>query len=147
MITSHGSAQLDLSKRIPDLTALLDNKLVNRTQELILLVERPDYGATGQWLLRLGQARFNAKCYACELLEQFHQRQLDIRPGDALRCKVEFDTSYGPDYEVVKERLSVIEILEVFSASELANEKGEALAEQAIDRRTIARVKALAEGL
>ena len=111
-----GSVDLDLARKIPELTALLDQQVVNRTGEMIFVVELPDYGGTGQWLVKHGQARFNADCVEGDLLERFYRRELDIRPGDALRCRVEFKTSYGPDYEVVEERIAVIEILEILSA-------------------------------
>ncbi len=123
LVMQQGSAELDLTKRIPQLTSLLDKKVVNRAVELILLVELPDYGATGEWLLKHGQAHFAARCGQCDLLDQFYRRELDIRPGDALHCRVEFDTIYGPDYEVVDERLSVVEVLEVLPASVPTNEK------------------------
>ena len=38
-------------------------------------------------------------------------------PGDALRCRVDFETSYGPDHEVLAERYRIVEILEVLPAS------------------------------
>ncbi len=117
LVMQQGSAELDLTKRIPQLANLLDKKVVNRAVELILLVELPDYGATGEWLLKHGKIHFAAKCGPCDLLDRFYRRELDIRPGDALHCRVEFDTIYGPDYEVVDERLSVVEVLEVLPAS------------------------------
>lgn len=121
LVMQQGSAELDLTKRIPQLANLLDKKVVNRAVELILLVELPDYGATGEWLLKHGKIHFAAKCGPCDLLERFYRRELDIRPGDALHCRVEFDTIYGPDYEVVDERLSVVEVLEVLPASAPTN--------------------------
>ena len=45
------------------------------------------------------------------------RRELDVRPGDALRCRVDFETSYGPDHEVLAERYRIVEILEVLPAS------------------------------
>ena len=50
------------------------------------------------------------------LLDKFYRRELDIRPGDALRCRVDFETSYGPDHEVLAERYRIVEIVEVLPA-------------------------------
>ena len=122
LVMQQGAAELDLTKRIPQLASLLDKKVVNRAVELILLVELPDYAGTGEWLLKHGKIHFSAKCGPCDLLDRFYRRELDIRPGDALHCRVEFDTIYGPDYEVVDERLSVVEVLEVLPASAPAND-------------------------
>lgn len=141
LIMQQGSAELDLEKRIPQLTSLVDKKVVNRAAELILRVEVPDYGATGEWLLKHGQAHFAAKCEPCDLLERFYRRDLDIRPGDALHCRVEFDTIYGPDYEVVDERLSVVEVLEVLPASGPTNEMARKPDDPDMDRKSDERLQ------
>ncbi|HKP26247.1 MAG TPA: hypothetical protein VJV39_20435, partial [Dongiaceae bacterium] len=51
------------------------------------------------------------------LLDRFYRRELDIRPGDALRCRVDIETAYAPDHEVLAERYRISEILEVLPAS------------------------------
>jgi hypothetical protein len=118
IITSGGSTKLDLSKRIEEPRALLlARKLVNRSTEMIFVVEMPDYQATGQWQLRHGDTRTSAYCEPGTLLDSFYRRELDIRPGDALRCKVDFEASYGPDHELLAERYRITEILEVLPAS------------------------------
>lgn len=122
LVLQQGSIDLDLAKSVPDISSLVDKKLVNRTVEMIVVVEQPDYAAAGEWLLKHGQAHFTARCGPCDVLDRFYRRELDIRPGDALHCKVEFDTSYGPDHEVVDERLSVVDVIEVLSASGPASE-------------------------
>jgi hypothetical protein len=118
IITNNGSAELDLSKRIADpRTLLLARKLVNHSADMIFVVEMPDYQATRQWQLKHGGTRTLAYCEPGTLLDKFYRRELDIRPGDALRCKVDFETSYGPDHEVLAERYRIIEVLEVLPAS------------------------------
>ena len=118
IVTNNGSAELDLSKRIADpRTLLLARKLVNHSADMIFVVEMPDYQATGQWQLKHGGTRTLAYCEPGTLLDKFYRRELDIRPGDALRCKVDFETSYGPDHEVLAERYRIVEILEVLPAS------------------------------
>jgi hypothetical protein len=116
--TNNGSAALDLGKTIPEPRALLQaRKLVNHSADMIFVVEMPDYQATGQWQLKHGGTRTLAHCEPGTLLDRFYRRELDIRPGDALRCRVDFETSYGPDHEVLSERYRIIEILEVLPAS------------------------------
>jgi hypothetical protein len=118
IITNNGSTELDLSKRIADpRTLLLARKLVNHSADMIFVVEMPDYQASRQWPLKHGETRTVAYCEPGTLLDKFYRRELDIRPGDALRCKVDFETSYGPDHEVLAERYRIIEILEVLPAS------------------------------
>lgn len=118
IITNNGSADLDVAKTIAEpRTLLLSRKLVNQSADMIFVVDMPDYQATGQWQLKHGGTRTNAYCEPGTLLDKFYRRELDIRPGDALRCRVDFETSYGPDHEVLSERYRIVEILEVLPAS------------------------------
>ena len=118
IITNNGSAALDLSKSVADPRALLQaRKLVNHSAEMIFVVEMPDYQATGQWQLKHGGTRTVAYSEPGTLLDKFYRRELDVRPGDALRCRVDFETSYGPDHEVLSERYRIVEILEILPAS------------------------------
>ena len=116
--TNNGSAELDLGKTISDPRSLLQaRKLVNHSAEMIFVVEMPDYQATGQWQLKHGGTRILAYSEPGNLLDKFYRRELDIRPGDALRCRVDFETSYGPDHEVLSERYRIVEILELLPAA------------------------------
>ncbi|MFL6720403.1 MAG: hypothetical protein ACJ8FT_01180 [Sphingomonas sp.] len=114
IITNNGSSEVDLTKTIADpRTLLLARKLVNHSADMIFVVEMPDYQATGQWQLKHGDTRTIAYCEPGTLLDKFYRRELDVRPGDALRCRVDFETSYGPDHQVLAERYRIVEILEV----------------------------------
>jgi hypothetical protein len=105
IFTNNGSAELDLSKRIDNpRTLLLARKLVNHSADMIFVVEMPDYQGSREWLLKHGDTRTVAYCDPGTQLDKFYKRELDIRPGDALRCKVDFETSYGPDHEVLSEQ-------------------------------------------
>ena len=118
IITNNGSADLDLNKSVADPRGLLQaRKLVNHSADMIFVVEMPDYQATGQWQLKHGGTRTLAYCEPGTLLDKFYRRELDVRPGDALRCRVDFETSYGPDHEVLSERYRIVEILEVLPAT------------------------------
>jgi hypothetical protein len=114
IVTNTGAAKLDLTKKIDEPRALLlSRKLVNHSADIIFVVEMPDYQGSGQWLLKHGGTRTTAVAEPGTLLDRFYRRELDIRPGDALRCKVDLETSYGPDHEVLSERYRILEIVEV----------------------------------
>jgi len=118
IITNNGSADIDAAKRIAEpRTLLLSRKLVNQSADMIFVVEMPDYLSTSQWLLKHGSTRTTAIAEPGTLLDKFYRRELDIRPGDALRCRVDVETSYGPDHEVLSERYRIVEIIEVLPAS------------------------------
>jgi hypothetical protein len=121
--TNNGSTDLDPGKTIGEPRALLQaRKLVNQSADMIFVVEMPDYQATGQWQLKHGGTRTLAYSEPGTLLDKFYRRELDIRPGDALRCRVDFETSYGPDHEVLSERYRIVEILEVLPAARSADQ-------------------------
>jgi hypothetical protein len=82
----------------------------------------PDYQGSREWKLKHGETRTIAHCEPGTLLDKFYKRDLDIRPGDALRCRVDFETSYGPDHEVLSERYRIVEILEVLPAVRQSSE-------------------------
>jgi hypothetical protein len=129
--TNNGSADLDLAKTIAEPRSLLQaRKLVNHSADMIFVVEMPDYQATGQWQLKHGDTRTAAYSEAGTLLDKFYRRELDIRPGDALRCRVDFETSYGPDHEVLSERYRIVEVLEVLPAARAGAEAPAAAAAQ-----------------
>ena len=135
IITNNGSAELDLDKRIPDpRTLLLARKLVNHSADMIFLVEMPDYQVTRQWQLKHGATRTTAYCEPGTLLDKFYRRELDIRPGDALRCRVDFETSYGPDHEVLAEQYRIVEILEVLPASRSDTDRAPASARAPVNQ-------------
>lgn len=116
IITSNGSTALDLGKSMPDPRTLLQTrKLVNHSADMIFVVEMPDYQGTSQWPLKHGTTHTVANCEPGTMLDKFYRRELDIRPGDALRCRVDVETSYGPDHEVLAERYRIVEILEVLT--------------------------------
>jgi hypothetical protein len=142
IITNNGSTELDLGKRIADpRTLLLARKLVNHSADMIFVVEMPDYQASGEWRLKHGDTRTIAYCEAGTLLDKFYRRELDIRPGDALRCKVDFETSYGPDHEVLAERYRIVEIVEVLPASKGDDERQRPPAEKSPERQAAAELE------
>jgi len=120
--TNNGSADLNLGKTIAEPKALLQTrKLTNHSADMIFVVEMPDYQATGQWQLKHGEIRTAAYCEPGTLLDRFYRRELDVRPGDALRCRVDFETSYGPDHEVLAERYRIVEVIEILPAARSAD--------------------------
>lgn len=127
-ITNNGSGELDLTKRIAEPRALLFSRKLGHSADMILVVVMPDYQASGQWRLKYGDRRVDANLEAGTLLDKFYRRELDIRPGDALRCRVDIETSYGPDHEVLAEHYRIREILEVLPANMPDNGKSESQA-------------------
>ena len=87
--------------------------LVHRDPSMILIVKKPDYLADSQWGFRYDGRNFLATIEDKEWLDQFQQRQKDVRPGDALKCEVRIEVSYGYDNEVISKRYFVEKIISV----------------------------------
>ena len=114
-ISAEGSLDLNLSVRfsIDDLEALAVARIVvSPPAEMILAVKKPDYLGTSQWELRHGKRTISARIDDVAWLERFQNRELDVRPGDALRALVRIEHKYGHDNELMSERYTIAEVLE-----------------------------------
>jgi len=92
---------------------LLTEETITNTSELILKVKKPDYLGESRWEFRHGTSTITAKVLDEQWLKQFQNRQIDIRPGDSLRAKVEISAKYGYDKEVVSVSHTILDVLEV----------------------------------
>ena len=80
---------------------------------MTLIVKRPDYLGVSQWDFRFGKKAVSAKIEDRKWLTDFQTRQVDVRPGDALRCVVTIEHKYGFDNELISEDYTVTEVLAV----------------------------------
>lgn len=75
-----------------------------------LIVRRPDYLGASRWEFRHGRRSLSAKIADEDWLRRFHARRVDVRPGDALRCLVTTEHSYGHDGELIEEKITVTKV-------------------------------------
>lgn len=68
---------------------------------LRLIVKRPDYLGNAKWDFRHGKTPISAKVEDTDWLHSFQSRKVDVRPGDALQCKVTIEHRYGFDNELI----------------------------------------------
>ena len=80
---------------------------------MILAVKKPDYLGKSQWELRHGSANIRARIEHGDWLTRFQNREVDVRPGDSLRCVVEQELHYGYDNELLLQTFVVTEVVEV----------------------------------
>lgn len=131
MITPAGEVEMNLTLRwsIDDIEALaVARTLQQPAAEMILAVKKPDYLGNSRWDLRHGRRTVQAKVEDEGWLRQFQQRSIDVRPGDALRCIVRLELLYGHDNELLQERYTITDVIEVmvnrFSIEELPFDSG-----------------------
>lgn len=80
---------------------------------MILAVKKPDYLGNSKWDFRHGRKTITAKIEDAAWLEKFQNREIDVRPGDALRCLVQIENGYGYDNELVLEKYTITKIDDV----------------------------------
>lgn len=144
-----GAAELPLGKAGINLDVLVGKAVMNGVGEMILIVDRPDYARKGSWEFRHGQENIRAVCEPDPIVEGFHRRSVDIRPGDALRCRVRVERSYSADNMLLSEQFAVEEILAILSddftsppsALEVTQEPRFSIAGDQSDDRIIERIE------
>ncbi len=75
-----------------------------------LIVKKPDYLGLSKWEFRHGSKSITASMNDKHWLVDFQSRKIDIRPGDALRCRVTLENSYGYDNELIRELYTVTKV-------------------------------------
>ena len=133
VITPEGTHEFNLSMRwnIEDLEQLAVKETITfPPAPMILAVKKPDYLGESKWELRHGKRNIQAKIEDAKWLKAFQSRQVDVRPGDALKCNVKIDHLYGHDNELITEKYTVTEVMDVlvnqFNQRELGDgSKGE----------------------
>lgn len=116
MLTPEGNIEFNLSVSLPieDIEALaVAHTITHPPVEMILPVKKPDYLGDSKWELRHGRRNISAKIEQQDWLRRFQNRQIDVRPGDAIRCIVQIEHQYGFDNELLTERYTILEVLEV----------------------------------
>lgn len=117
IVTARGSADLSARPTFLDPESLIAaTMLTSPATEILLVVERPDYDSTGHWNLRHGGSRIRIGSESARLFDRYYRREMDIRPGDGVRVRATFERLYGPENELLCERVKVVEILEVLQA-------------------------------
>jgi len=117
-ITQEGDLELNLSVSLPieEIEALeIARTIAYPASEMILTVKKPDYLGSSKWELRHGNRTISAKIEDNIWLNRFQGRQENVRPGDALRCKVKIEMLYGFDNELITDRHTIVEVLEILS--------------------------------
>ncbi len=92
---------------------MLTHETIVNNEMMILKVKKPDFLGDSMWDFRYEGKRLGAKVQDTNWLKQFHDGEVVLRPGDAIRGTVEVQTKYGQDNEVIAVHHKVIKIYEV----------------------------------
>lgn len=81
--------------------------------EMILTIRRPDMIGEAMWQFKHGAVNVNAPILDTSWIESYRNREIDIRPGDALRCYVKFTYLYSSDGTLESQRTEIEKVYEV----------------------------------
>lgn len=94
----------ELSKLAVKETTKFDN------MPMTLIVKKPDYLGSSKWDLRHGKRTIAAAIADEAWLRRFQNREIDVRPGDALKSLVTVEHHYGFDNELIDEAITVTKV-------------------------------------
>ena len=94
---------------------LLTKETISTPQVMILKVRKPDYLGESMWEFRFQNRNLPAKILDTQWLKRFQQRQVDVRPGDAIRADVLVDVKYGFEGDVISIHHSIVKIHEIIT--------------------------------
>jgi len=92
---------------------LLTRETIENEQTMILKVKKPDYLGDSMWDFRFESRTIQAKVSDVAWLQEFQARQVEVRPGDAIRANVRLSVRYGYDGEVVATHYYLLKVLQV----------------------------------
>lgn len=110
--------ELDINLKIKLDMESIEALAVKETQtypmsSIMLIIKKPDYLGSSMWELRLGPKPISAKIEDMKWLQDFQSRKVNVRPGDALRCKARKEISYGYDNELLREKFYIEKVHDV----------------------------------
>jgi hypothetical protein len=109
---------LSIRLNIDDIEAMaVKETMIFPVAPMILAVKKPDYLGDSKWELRHGKRTITAKIEDMAWLKRFQRREIDVRPGDALKCEVRIEHLYGHDNELLSERYTIVRVLDVLADS------------------------------
>ena len=81
--------------------------------EIILTIRKPDFIKDTMWQFSHGKNTVSAPILDEKWLEQFHNRQIPLAPGDALRCLAVFTYYYDEKGSLLDQKIELERVLEV----------------------------------
>lgn len=107
------SFDLNIRVNISEIEELAIRETIENPQTVMLLaVKKPDFLGDSQWEFKHGKRTIKARVADETWLSDFRNREIDVRPGDALRCIVVVSYDYGFDGELLRERYLIVSVQE-----------------------------------
>lgn len=110
--TRESSSTLNLTfKYVPEsIEEILTKEVYDQELKMILKVKKPDYLGESKWEFRHENKTIPAKILDTHWLIRFQNREIDIRPGDSIRARVQLITKYGHDLNVISVHHNILKV-------------------------------------
>lgn len=83
---------------------------------MLLKVKKPDYLGDSMWDFRHGTSVIYASVLDKEWLEKFQSRNLDIRPQDSIRVRMEISHRYDQNGDLIATHYNILKVVDVLFA-------------------------------
>jgi hypothetical protein len=80
---------------------------------VILTIRKADLLGQARWQFAHGTANLYAPIEDTQWLERFHDGQIALHSGDALRCRVRFTYIFDHEGTMIEQKTTIIEVLEI----------------------------------
>lgn len=116
--SGEGDATFNLELKIQpeEIEDLVTKERISNDSTMILKIKKPDYLGSSMWEMKHGSSAIDVKLTDKNWLDEFHNRRVNIRPGDSLRAKVKIEVKYGHNLEPIGTSYEIIEVIEVIEA-------------------------------
>ncbi|MCQ8783339.1 hypothetical protein [Mangrovibrevibacter kandeliae] len=78
--------------------------------DVVYIVRRPDFLGNAQWAFKHGRQSISAPIHDEEWLERFRTHEETIRPGDALRVRARYETTYDEIGAMVDQKVEIVKV-------------------------------------
>lgn len=96
---------------------ILTKETLKNESKMLLKVKKPDYLGASQWEFREGKKTLNIRISDFEWLKRFRNRDFVLAPGDSLLAIVEIIQKYDIDNNLISERYTLLEVIELRPAN------------------------------
>jgi hypothetical protein len=101
---------------------LLVEESLSHTEEMILKVKKPDFLGESKWEF-MHEHVLEAKMLDVEWLTRFRNGEFVLRPGSAIRARVQVDVEYGVEREIVSRTFTILKVIEVMPPPDVEQTK------------------------
>jgi hypothetical protein len=103
---------------IPSIEDILTVEETKTEGTTILKVKKPDFLGDSQWEFKADRKSIKAKMLDTAWLSQYHDGQIILKPGDAIKVKMEHFEKFDGRGNIIAEQFNILEVLKVIDSNQ-----------------------------